>query len=1491
MLLIYFKKVYNSKGKTIIYQFMNNKKIFAKTKSSILLILLTFFLTSFTNNKTSNVSDNLISDFNFVSSSTLLSQEAELGVNITAYSYFGGAQPALPGPNATSLSRNAEEADSSANLINYFWGTGPVAGTGVAERVIVKYSATFTPPVIGTYRFAANADDGTQIHINGISLGTSNWMDKGSGGNVETYTATSTNPVSFVLWFYENGGGAGVSLSWNYNPNTNTLGTSANILTPKTYFTKSAPTSKLTFVAEGLSISPYISNIGSTIPELPNPIKPNYTFLGWFTDSARTNPFTQTIFPSSRETILYAKFFMTNKTITLNQQGGSEGSISANLTFNQPFPSDLDAPIRYGYNFDGYYANTNGSNPKGQIFYDSQMESQTTFTNESLTQIFAHWTAKTFDINLNPTTGSGGSQSINTVVFNQPMPNGLAPTRTGYIFDGYFANNELGLEKRYYQLSTNNTMVSANKWDIDGNPELYAKWLPKQSSLTFNPNGGSLTLNTSKPIIFDSAFGELPTPDFNGYIFLGWTKTINGNDFINEDDIVNFENSTQVFAKWEAKAYDLTFISDNNTHSIRKVIYKSNYGLLPVLEKNGYEFGGWYLESTFNNPITADSINNQFTNHSVFAKWTPVKSNVKFNVESVAGAVIPAPISVDFDSTYGTLPILSKIGYNFNGWFTSLIGGEKISSNTIVSIISEQTLYPQFSSKQFNLFFSKNGGLLAGPESVPILYDQNYTYLPIPTKDGYDFNGWYNLSSNGIEIVTEDKFLLLEDQILYAYWSAKLYNITFDKNDPLASEPEINQVVTSFIGVNFNEKYGQLPVVSKEGYNFNGWFNSPEGGQEITSETINNTVGHHSLFAQFTPRTFNVTYNQNYFGSPSNLVIVNTYDSTYTQMPVVSRNGYDFVGWFTNSSGGNQINANDKVKILSDITYYGRWSIKKSTITFNTNGGNFIAPFTAEYSTPISIVDPIKEGHKFIGWNPNLPNNMPSENSIYEAVWQIENYTFDFFINDGSNALHQKLSADFNSNLTNLFNPNPIRVGYTFNGWSEAVPSIMPDLGEDGSIKQIYANWKTVEYTINYIGMINPSVSNPVVFTVETSEIILDTNFEEPGFDFIGYFENETHTMGPILTIPTGSIGNKILFAKFEKLPYSIIFKDNTGNIISKEEVIFDDLIEESIIPKVEIPGYEFVKWNPDLPLNMPSENIEVQAELKAIKYNFVIKNSLGNIIVDEEVEFEESLLPFTDDPKDVEGYEFVDWSSEIPIKMPAQDLEILAIYEKIPLYKLVILGTQDQVLLEFELMENQAIPTSRLPDFSNSRDFDFKGWDGEIPVVMPGRNITIRPIGTKKFNTISFFSKDQTLLNRFEAQIGTPLDVSSPERIGYTFVGWATSNGDLIEVKEMPIETYDLFATWQPKIYTINVSVASLDYQIDIEFDKPLGNLVNPQLFGFRFDGWKNNLTGEFVNSNTIFTTPSQINLVPVFTRLNAAQTLVSTPGFIIDFILRLLK
>jgi hypothetical protein len=75
------------------------------------------------------------------------------------------------------------------------------------------------------------------------------------------------------------------------------------------------------------------------------------------------------------------------------------------------------------------------------------------------------------------------------------------------------------------------------------------------------------------------------------------------------------------------------------------------------------------------------------------------------------------------------------------------------------------------------------------------------------------------------------------------------------------------------------------------------------------------------------------------------------------------------------------------------------------------------------------------------------------------------------------------------------------------------------------------------------------------------------------------------------------------------------------------------------------------------------------------------------------------------------------------------------------------------------------------------------------------------------------------------------------------------------------------------------------------VTFGEPIGNIVSPQLFGFRFEGWKNNLTGEFLNSNTIFTTPEEINLVPVYTRLNAGETLIAATRLISDFILRLFR
>ena len=52
-------------------------------------------------------------------------------------------------------------------------------------------------------------------------------------------------------------------------------------------------------------------------------------------------------------------------------------------------------------------------------------------------------------------------------------------------------------------------------------------------------------------------------------------------------------------------------------------------------------------------------------------------------------------------------------------------------------------------------------------------------------------------------------------------------------------------------------------------------------------------------------------------------------------IPDVSREDYHFDGWYTESSGGEQINKYTTVR--EDVTYYAHWTKDKITITYKDN--------------------------------------------------------------------------------------------------------------------------------------------------------------------------------------------------------------------------------------------------------------------------------------------------------------------------------------------------------------------------------------------------------------------------------------------------------------------------------------------------------------------------------------------------------------------------
>jgi len=130
------------------------------------------------------------------------------GVTASVYN-AGGRSPALPASNATPI------LTTTVPQITYNWGSGQILGTR-SDGVIVKFTGTVTVPQDAVaVKYAVYSDDGALLYIND-ALAINNWKDQGPtwSGYSPTYDVSSNKQQTFVLWYYENGGGAVCTLGW-----------------------------------------------------------------------------------------------------------------------------------------------------------------------------------------------------------------------------------------------------------------------------------------------------------------------------------------------------------------------------------------------------------------------------------------------------------------------------------------------------------------------------------------------------------------------------------------------------------------------------------------------------------------------------------------------------------------------------------------------------------------------------------------------------------------------------------------------------------------------------------------------------------------------------------------------------------------------------------------------------------------------------------------------------------------------------------------------------------------------------------------------------------------------------------------------------------------------------------------------------------------------------------------------------------------------------
>lgn len=156
---------------------------------------------------------------------------------------------------------------------------------------------------------------------------------------------------------------------------------------------------------------------------------------------------------------------------------------------------------------------------------------------------------------------------------------------------------------------------------------------------------------------------------------------------------------------------------------------------------------------------------------------------------------------------------------------------------------------------------------------------------------------------------------------------------------------------------------------------------------------------------------WDVTYQPGENGDGNAVTDIKFYNDALTlRGALFTRTGHTQVGWAT-VDGGEKVYGFDDVYTKNEaLTLYPVWSTNKYTITFDTNGGNEIAPITQDYGTNITApADPTREGYTFIGWDMEIPTTMPAENITLKAKWKdIEKPTGEIII--GTNKWHSFLN-------------------------------------------------------------------------------------------------------------------------------------------------------------------------------------------------------------------------------------------------------------------------------------------------------------------------------------------------------------------------------------------------------------------------------------------------------------------------------------------------
>ena len=381
--------------------------------------------------------------------------------------------------------------------------------------------------------------------------------------------------------------------------------------------------------------------------------KKGYTFAGWTTKSDGTDDgynwtgwsgtwnYVDGQYGIANKTLkLYARWTPKSYTISYNSNGGTGTMASDTVSTGSKATIKSNTFTKTGYKFVGWTTKSDGTddgygwNPgwSGTWNYDNE---QYGIANDKLV-LYARWDNH-YTITYNDNGGSGCSSSSKTVTYGSTYGNLCTPTRSGYIFAGWYSSNyanapwtyyydkykndstvasigrndKVGLYNNYLTNSTRkfSRYTSSDTYSVNGNQTLVAGWLKfnyKREDAKYCSDGYFDTIGDA----YNGCYGSTITilndvTESSAYTFKNYASAIIGYSVTINLNSHTLTIPSLVFDSLSGEAY--IFGPGKITYNSSQTNISDNSALIHV--KNGilYINGGSYISNDLNSAIRAES--------------------------------------------------------------------------------------------------------------------------------------------------------------------------------------------------------------------------------------------------------------------------------------------------------------------------------------------------------------------------------------------------------------------------------------------------------------------------------------------------------------------------------------------------------------------------------------------------------------------------------------------------------------------------------------------------------------------------------------------------------------------------------------------------------------------------------------------------------------------------------------------------------------------